>query len=102
MVKRTVVWTSTAASQRRYILTYWTKRNRSTAYAEKLIAETKDRIKTILANPESCRLSEYPETRVAAMGHFSIFYKFTEAHLIITAFWDNRQDPEKLLQFLKQ
>ncbi len=102
MVKRTVVWTETAVSQRRSILKYWTKRNGSTTYAESLIKNTKDRIKVILTNPESSRQSEYPETRVAAMGHFSIFYKITSTQIIITAFWDNRQDPEKILELLKK
>jgi hypothetical protein len=36
------------------------------------------------------------------MGHFSIFYKVTEKHLIITAFWDNRQDPKKLLELIEE
>ncbi|MCG3166988.1 MAG: hypothetical protein POELPBGB_02771 [Bacteroidia bacterium] len=102
MVKRTVVWTETAVRQRRSILKYWTQRNGSTTYAERLIKITKDRIKIILVNPESSRESEYPGTRVASMGHFSIFYKITEINIIITAFWDNRQDPEKLLALLEQ
>ena len=35
------------------------------------------------------------------MGHFSILYKLAEEKLIITAFWDNRQDPKKLLELIK-
>lgn len=35
------------------------------------------------------------------MGHFSILYKLTESQLIITAFWDNRQDPKKLVEIIK-
>ena len=34
------------------------------------------------------------------MGHFSIYYKLLDEKLIITAFWDNRQDPKKLLDIL--
>lgn len=38
MAKRNhVVWTETAARQRREILYYWTKRSGTTKYAEKLI-----------------------------------------------------------------
>ena len=36
------------------------------------------------------------------MGHFSILYKLIEEQLIITAFWDNRQDPEKLIDIIKK
>jgi hypothetical protein len=39
---------------------------------------------------------------VASLGNFSIFYKVSEEDITITAFWDNRQDPEKLLNILKK
>lgn len=100
MVKRTVVWTATAIKQRREVLKYWIKRNGSTTYAEKLILLTAKQIKIILSHPESFKLTDYPETRVSAMGYFSIYYKKTDEHLIVTAFWDNRQDPKKLLELL--
>ena len=101
MAERTVVWTETASRQRREILKYWTKRNDSTKYTEKLIRITKRRIKIILTNPYAFKQADYFETREAAMGHFSIYYKITETQLIITAFWDNRQDPKKLLKLVK-
>ena len=100
MVKRSVVWTETVARQRREILKYWTKHNGSTIYAKKLIKLTTRRIKVILKHPELFKSSIYPGTRESAMGHFSIFYKVTNHQLIITAFWDNRQDPKKLLKLL--
>jgi len=100
VVKREIVWTETAAKQRREILSYWTARNGSTKYAEKLIKLIAARIKVISIHPESYPLTVYPETRVSAMDHFSILYKLTEDKLIITAFWDNRQDPDKLLEII--
>jgi plasmid stabilization system protein ParE len=100
MDKRIVVWTETAAKQRREILKYWTIRNGSTKYAEKLIHFTKERISLILENPYAFKLTTYPDTRESAMGHFSIFYKLKEETLVIMAFWDNRQDPKKLLKIL--
>ena len=102
MAKRDVVWTETAVRQRREILKYWTKRNGSTKYAEKLIKLTAERILIILKNPESFKTVDYPNTRESAMGHFSIYYKLTKDLLIITAFWDNRQDPKKLLDILRR
>lgn len=101
MAERIVVWTETAAKQRREILKYWTKRNSSTKYAEKLIRITKNRINTILTNPLASKKADYPETREAALGHFSIYYQISENKLIITAFWDNRQDPNELLKLIK-
>ncbi len=101
MAKRTVVWTETAVRQRREILKYWVKRNGSIIYAEKLIKLIAEQINVILSNPKLFKKADFPETHVSALGHFSIFYKYNKSTLIITAFWDNRQDPKKLLDFLK-
>lgn len=101
MAKRAVVWTALAIKQRRDILKYWTKRNNSTAYAEKLIKLINVRTKVISKHPESYKLTVYPETRISSIGHFSILYKISEDQIIITAFWDNRQDPKKLLEIIK-
>ena len=102
MVKRTVVWTETAARQRRLILKYWIKRNGSTTYAEKLIKLTARQIQVIISHPESFKSTSYADTRESALGHFSIYYKFTKDKLIITAFWDNRQDPKILLEIISK
>ena len=102
MVKRTIVWTETAAIQRRKILKYWVNRNGSVTYAEKLIKLIERQTKIILQHPESFKLSEFPETRESALGHFSIYYKITKEHLIVTAFWDNRQDPKSLLEIIRK
>jgi plasmid stabilization system protein ParE len=101
VAKRKVVWTETATRQRREILRYWTVRNGSTTYAKKLIKLIAIRIKVIKKYPEAFKATIYPETRVSAMGHFSVLYKFTENQIIITAFWDNRQEPKKLLEIIK-
>lgn len=101
MAKRTVVWTRTAAKQRREILKYWVNRNSSTKYAEKLIELIAERIKSIEGNPKLYRKADFPATHVSALGYFSIYYKYTGNSIIITAFWDNRQDPKKLLGLLK-
>ena len=97
MAERAIVWTETAAKQRREILKYWTIRNGSDNYAKKLIKVSKEKTAVIASFPESGIETEIPSIRMSAMGHFSIFYKVTETKLIIVAFWDNRQDPRKLL-----
>ena len=51
MVKRRVIWTETAASQRRIILQYWTNRNKSAVFAKKLIALVADQLNLISDNP---------------------------------------------------
>ena len=101
MAQRTVVWTKTAAKQRKEVLKYWTKRNGSILYAQKLISLIADQVQIIRNHPESFKSTNYEGTRESALGHFSIYYKLTKDRLIITAFWDNRQDPKKLLEIIK-
>jgi plasmid stabilization system protein ParE len=100
MAERIVAWTHTARDQRRAILRYWTKQNGSTVYAEKLIQLIAERTKTIALQPESFRLSDFKNVRVSSLGHFSIFYKYSFEQVIIMAFWDNRQNPQDLLDYL--
>jgi len=97
MAKRKIVWTNTAAKQRREILKYWTERNKSTTYAEKLIEITAKHLKVISKNPEAIKETEIDDVRESAMGHFSLYYKITPDQIIVMAFWDNRQDLKKLL-----
>jgi plasmid stabilization system protein ParE len=98
MAKRKIVWTETAAKQRREIMNYWTVRNKSTTYAEKLIEITAKHLKVISKNPNAFKETEMKDVRESAMGHFSLFYKITPDQLIVMSFWDNRQDPKKLLK----
>ncbi len=101
MAKRTIKWTRTADIQYVGILEYWANRNKSNTYSKKLIKIVAERTKQIAKTPFIFKPTDFKDTRVASLGNFSIFYKATEQEIIITAFWDNRQDPEKLLQILK-
>ena len=98
MAKRKIVWTETAAKQRSEILRYQTERNKTTTYAEKLIEITAKHLKVISKNPEAFKETEFVEARESAMGHFSLYYKIIADQIIVMGFWDNRQDPKKLLK----
>ena len=102
MGKRSVVWTETAARQRKEILKYWTKHNSCTVFAEELIKLIADRIQIVLRHPKLFKTTTYLGTRESAMGHFSLFYKLDKNTLIITAFWDNWQDQKQLLEIVKK
>ncbi len=64
----------------------------------KLVAE---RTKQIADKPLIYKSTDFKDVRVASFGNFSINYKVSEKEIIITAFWDNRQDPKKLLNILE-
>ena len=74
--------------QRREILIYWTERNKSTIYAEKLIEITADHLKVISKTPYAFKETEIDEVRESAMGHFSLYYKITSDQIIVMAFWE--------------
>lgn len=102
MVKRKVVWTKTADIQFIGILEYWVNRNTSSSYSKKLVKLVARRTKQIAKNPYIYKSTNYKDIRVASLGNFSIFYIVTDEQVIVTAFWDNRQNPKKLLNILKE
>lgn len=101
MVKRNVVWTKTAEIQFIGILEYWARRNKTTIYSKKLLHLVAKKTSQIALTPLINKLTDFKDVRVASMGNFSIYYKVTEELIIVTAFWDNRQDYTKLLKILQ-
>ena len=101
MAQRIVRWTRTADIQYVGILEYWVKRNKSATYSKKLIKIVAERTKQLAKTPFIHKKADFKDIRVASLGNFSMFYKITNNEILITAFWDNRQDPKKLLLILK-
>ena len=99
---RQAVWTEIAARQRKSILEYWAEHNKSNTYSLKLLELSNHKTNMIAKNPELYRKSEYPDTRIASLGHFSIYYRILKNSIVVPAFWDNRQDPKKLLKLLRK
>ncbi|OIP50726.1 MAG: plasmid stabilization protein [Flavobacteriaceae bacterium CG2_30_34_30] len=100
MAKRNVIWTRTADIQFIGILEYWVKRNKSNIYSKKLVKLVSERTWQIAEKPLIFKATDFKDVRVASLGNFSIYYKVSGEKVIITAFWDNRQDPKKLLKIL--
>ncbi len=96
-----VVWTQTAERLLFEILDYWNNRNKSTNYSSKLLETLWSKTTFLSKNPRAAKTSNIKSVRISAMGHFSIVYTFDTKNLTILAFWDNRQDPKKLIQLLK-
>lgn len=101
MVKRNVIWTRTADIQFVGVLEYWVRRNKSNAYSKKLVKLVSERTKQIAENPFIYKSTDFKDTRVASLGNFSIYYKITNEQIIVSAFWDNRQNPKKHLKILQ-
>lgn len=98
----TIFWSQTAKRQRDYIFDYWNKRNKNTNYSKKLNLFIRERTELLKKHPEMGKETDFRETRTISMGHYTVLYKILKPKIIITGFWDNRQDPEKLLEFLRE
>jgi ParE toxin of type II toxin-antitoxin system, parDE len=96
-----VVWTKIALKQRNSTFEYWNERNKSKNYSIKLNSKIKERITQLKSFPEIGIETVFPKTRVLYLGYYSILYQISPQYIIITGFWDNRQEPKKLLDFLK-
>jgi len=95
-----VFWTKTSVKQRNHIFEYWNNRNQSNEYSKKVRMEINSNIIKLKKYPKIGKKTDYDSIEALTMGHFSLFYKFDTKQIIIVAFWDNRQDPEKLLKIL--
>jgi len=100
MAKHNIIWTRTADIQLVGVLEYWVKRNKSNRYSVKLLKLVTERTNQIAKNPELYKKTDFKDVKIASLGNYSIFFKTTEKEIIISAFWDNRQDPKKLLKTL--
>lgn len=98
----TIFWTQTAIRQRDYIFEYWNNRNKSKSYSKKLNLAIRNRFELLKSHPDIGKQTEFKETRALIMGHYTLLYRIDNTRLLITGFWDNRQDPQKLLRFLKR
>lgn len=97
-----VFWTETALRQRNLIFEYWNERNGSVSYSLKLFGKIKERTDILKISPEIGKRTEHKNMRAVSLGHYIIFYQFDTSKIVITAFWDNRQEPKKLLKSLKR
>jgi len=96
-----VFWTNIARKQRDHVFTYWNKRNKSKTYSKKLNLIIRERTDLLTIYPEMGILTNFKDTRAIMMKHYSILYQVRRTRIIIIAFWDNRDDQEKLLRLIQ-
>jgi hypothetical protein len=97
-----ILWTATAVRQRNMVFDYWNNRNKSNIYSKKLLRQSNERINLLKSNPYLGKKTDFLTTRILSLGHYSILYRVINSKIVITGFWDNRQDPEKLLTLLRK
>jgi toxin YoeB len=72
---RKIIWTQTAQTERREILDYWVKRNKSKTFSKKLnklfVADLKD----ISKNPMIGRKTDLENVRAKIVREYLLFYE---------------------------
>lgn len=89
---RQIIWTITAQSERREILAYWVKRNKSKTYSRKLNILIVDSLKNISKNPLIGRKTEVTNVRVKIIRDYLLFYEITASSIYVLSIWDSRRD----------
>ena len=89
---RKIVWTISANIERREILEYWIKRNKSKTYSLKLNKLIISTLKAISKNPLIGRKTEIPNVRVKIIRDYLLFYEMNATTIYVLSIWDGRRD----------
>ncbi|HRO42470.1 MAG TPA: type II toxin-antitoxin system RelE/ParE family toxin [Flavipsychrobacter sp.] len=93
--KRRVIWSLTAQADRKAILNYWKKRNKSSVYPKKLRQTINHIIQQLLSQPHiGAELTKH--IRKKTVNDYLIIYEFNDEVLLILSIFDTRQNPDKL------
>lgn len=95
-----ITWSPLAKKTYKNILEYleedWTKKE-----IKAFINRTEEVLRYISQNPSYYIFSPVSDSfRCVVVKQISLFYRFKNSEVELLVFWDNRQDPEKLLNLL--
>lgn len=93
---RQVIWSRRAQNDKKEILDYWRRRNKSNTYSKKLNELFKESIQIIVDFPQIGKTTVESDTRIKIVRDYLIIYEETEMRILILTIWDSRQDPDKL------
>ena len=98
---RKIIWSPRAQEEYISTLEYWIEHNGSSTYSKKIIEEVERIEQRIwdfpMAHPIVYQTSEKEIRRALVFRNFSIFYQIFADRIEIVFFFDNRNDPEKLV-----
>ena len=96
-----IIWTKIAILQRNEVFAYWNKRNKSTDFYKKINLLIYEKIDLLKNFPLTGVEIQNEDARILHFHNYSLVYKISQSEIYILAFWDNRQNPSKLLEILK-
>lgn len=96
-----VIWTKIAISQRNEVFAYWNKRNKNTNFSKKLNLLIYEKIDLLKKFPLTGVEIQDENARILHFHNYSLVYRISKSEIYLLAFWDNRQNPSKLIKILK-
>ena len=96
MVKRRIVWSTSAKLQLKNIIEYFNFKNKSKIYSFKLYTLIQNELKKLLQQTNIGKKTDLINIRGLLIENYFIFYEINETHIIILSVWDTRQDPKRL------
>lgn len=92
---RQIVWSANAQAERLAILKYWSDRNGSTRYSEKLDGMLRTALRVISKNPKLGRPTTDPDVRLKTIGEHMLFYSYTATEVHVLSVWHLKRDPKE-------
>lgn len=96
MANREIVWTKSSEIQLQEILEFFTLRNKSGQYSQKLYKKFKSELNRAAKNPEIGIKTKITLIKGLIVGDYILFYEILEDKIMVLKVWDCRQNPEKL------
>jgi len=91
-----IIWTARAKQEKKDILKYWLKRNKSNVYPKKLNILLKLEVKSIANKTIPRKKTDYGDAFVKIVRDYLIIFEEDNSIIYILSIWDTRQDPKKL------
>lgn len=96
MAKRKIVWSHKAQIKLFQILDFYTERNKSNIFPQKLYKKFIQESKLLLDHPDIGKLTNDDTIRGLVVDAFILYYETTTDQIIIHTVWDSKQNPSDL------
>lgn len=93
MVKRKITWTIQANSERKEILEYWIKRNKSKDFSIRLNLLIIENLKLISFEPTIGKKTDIENVRIRIIRNYLLIYEIKQNEIIVLSIWDSRRNP---------
>jgi plasmid stabilization system protein ParE len=90
-----IEWSERAKNELFEILYYWTKRNKSKTYSEKLNGLVLEAVEVVAEAPETGVPTKFINVRIKIVRDYLVYYRIHNQSIEILAIWDSRRNPKK-------